>query len=57
MFKYSKELIESTISTWQRHYKDQLSYSDAELIIDNFVELYKVLKDVDASIYNCAMTA
>lgn len=43
----SKELLEKTIQVWQPHYKEPLTLQDAQEIIDNVYNLFRLLDELD----------
>ena len=43
--KYSKELLDNTIQTWQPLSKEPLTYTDAEEILRNTVGFFRVLME------------
>jgi hypothetical protein len=47
MARYSHDLLEKTIQTWQSHSEVELTAQDAIEIIDNTVALIELLKELD----------
>lgn len=47
MARYSQDLLEKTIQTWQSHSDVELTSQDAIEIIDNTVALIELLKELD----------
>ncbi len=47
MARYSQDLLDKTIQTWQSHSEVELTAQDAIEIIDNTVAFIELLKELD----------
>ena len=46
-YNYSKEFLQKTISFWQPYSKEKLTEEDAKGIIENVVQLFDLLNEID----------
>ena len=47
MAKYSQEFLKKTVKVWQGYFASPLSLEDAEAIADNFIDLIKLLAELE----------